>query len=210
MTRKISLVATSVLAGLALVPAAWSSSTAQPPDFWNYEQKDELTGTADQIAAQVRAGVKVADTSPNVRSDDLGALYTTQGRDDYVVVHEPALDARERAMAVGREDPTTAMLDAREQALVEKRSVQLSSGIQPDVVERTAAIAGNTGLNDHFLANDDRFRIDPATQPVPGSVTGSDEEIAWPEVGIGFGAGIAAILGLLLVARATRHRPLAH
>jgi hypothetical protein len=118
------------------------------------------------------------------------------------------LDARERALATKQTVQPTSALDARERALTEKREVQLGSGVYPDVFERAVAARGSTV--DQFIANDNRFRIDPSSNPVPVTVTSSGREIEWPQVGIGLGVGIALILGLLLALRATRHRPLAH
>jgi hypothetical protein len=131
------------------------------------------------------------------------------GLGQYASTATKSIDARERAMSVGREDPTIAMLDAREQAFAAKQNVQLSTGTPPDAFERAVATV-DTGSRDHFVANDNRFRIDPTNKPVPVSVTGSGNEIEWPQVGIGFGIGIVLILGLLLATRATRQRQLAH
>jgi hypothetical protein len=112
-----------------------------------------------------------------------------------------------------RENPVSteliSMLDAREQALVEKRSVQLSNAISPDVFERAVGTRG-TGSAEHFNANDNRFRVTPVDRPIDVAVTGSGDEIEWPQIGIGFGVGMALALGLLLGLKATRQPPLAH
>jgi len=119
------------------------------------------------------------------------------------------LDAREHAYIAGRDELSTPMLDARERGLTEKREVQLGSGVYPDAFERAVAARGSTV--DRFVANDDRFQIDPSSNPVQVAATGdSGREIEWPQIGIGLGIGMALILGLLLALRATRHRPLAH
>ena len=55
----------------------------------------------------------------------------------------------------------------------------------------------------------DNYRVDtaPVSQPTVGA---SDSGRDWPELGIGFAFGIVALLGVLLVMRHTRIRPLAH
>ena len=120
------------------------------------------------------------------------------------------LDARERSFDAKQVDSSTPMLDARERALVEKREVQLGSGVYPDAFERAVATHGQTRAP--LVADFDRFLIDPSTNPVQvtATSTGSGREIEWPQVGIGFGIGIALILGLLFTLRTTRTRPIAH
>jgi hypothetical protein len=44
--------------------------------------------------------------------------------------------------------------------------------------------------------------------PTAGSVTVSDSEIEWPQVGIGFGVGILLALGVGMSVRAARTRPI--
>jgi hypothetical protein len=119
------------------------------------------------------------------------------------------LDARERSFGA-KVDSSTPMLDARERGLVEKREVQLSSGVSPDAFER--AVEAQSQTRSPVVADFDRFRIDPSANPVQVTATasGSGREIEWPQIGIGFGVGIALILGLLLALRPTRTRPLAH
>jgi hypothetical protein len=117
------------------------------------------------------------------------------------------MDARENVTSAG--DELTAMLNAREQAFIEKRNVQLSSGTPPDAFERAVDTRGTSTL-EHFNANDNRFRVTPVTDPVEVAAKGSGDEIEWPQIGIGFGVGIALALGLLLGLRATRHQTLAH
>jgi hypothetical protein len=99
MTRTISLVA-AMLAGLALAPAAAGNHQfgdafvrgAQPdvferaarvqrPDFWNYDG---------------RTGAPIANTSPDVRPQELARLYLPDVKrpESMLVVKERALDAR--------------------------------------------------------------------------------------------------------------------
>jgi hypothetical protein len=123
-------------------------------------------------------------------------------------------DAVDRALVQRQQElgaSFDARLDAREQALVEKRNVQLSIGTPPDLVERVAAAAaGESGSRDYFVANDNRFDIDPTTRPVPVSVTGSGDDLEWTQIGIGLGAGILLAFGLFLGLRLINVRPLAH
>ena len=114
-------------------------------------------------------------------------------------------DAIDRAVAAQQQQRFESMLDARERAYGTKREVQLGTGVHPDVFERAVTARQQTS----GFKGDDRFRIDPTSQPVPGSVTGSDRDIQWPQVGIGFGIALALLLGLLLTLRGRRH-PLAH
>ncbi len=119
------------------------------------------------------------------------------------------LDARERSFET-KVSTARPMLDIRERGLVEKREVQLSSGVYPDAVER--AVEARSQTRTPLPADFDRFRIDPSANPVQvtDTTTSSGREIEWPQVGIGFGVGIALILGLLLALRSTRTRPLVH
>jgi len=52
---------------------------------------------------------------------------------------------------------------------------------------------------------DDRFRIDPTNGAQPVSVT-SDNEVPWPQLGLGFAIGLLLMLGLYATLRATRTR----
>jgi hypothetical protein len=191
MSRTITLIA-AVGAPLAVaVPSAWSA-----PDPWS-DGMNRKYGLGE-YSPEVRA--------LKLRSEALNKKY---GLGKYASTATKSIDARERAMSVGREDPTISMLDAREQAFAAKRNVQLSTGTPPDVFERAVA-AQVTGTRDHFVANDDRFRVEPATPPDTVTVSSSGREIEWPQVGIGFAVGIALLLGLLLALRIRRQPPLAH
>ncbi len=76
-----------------------------------------------------------------------------------------------------------AILDAREQAL----SVNAPVAIVEPVV-------------------DDRFRLDPTTGRQPPISVTSDNEVPWPQLGLGFAIGILLMLGLYMTLRATRTR----
>ena len=76
-----------------------------------------------------------------------------------------------------------------------------------DAFERAAAVKPSIG---QALVSDSHNRFDPANLPVSTPTVSAGSEIEWPQVGIGFGLGIALVLGLLLATRATRARPLAH
>ena len=123
-------------------------------------------------------------------------------RQSQTVVGSP--DAIDRAVTAEQQRLAT-MLDARERAFGTKREVQLGTAGYPDVVERTAVAYERTS----GFRGDDRFRIDPTSQPGPVPVTGDGRDIQWPQVGIGFGIALALLMGLLLALRGRRH-PLAH
>jgi hypothetical protein len=192
MSRIITLI-TAIGAALLVVPAAWGQTQPDARDVG----MNKLYGLGE-YSPEARA--------LKLRSEGLNKLY---GLGEWATTTPTSIEVRERGMSVGRENPTTSMLDAREQAFIEKRNVQLSNGTTPDVFERAVAARG-TGSDDHFVANDNRFRTDRVDRPVEVTVTGSGDEVAWPQIGIGFGIGMALILGLLLAVRATRQRPLAH
>jgi hypothetical protein len=164
-----------------------------------------MTRTFSFMAVIVAA---LAVSVPAAFGDDWGADRQTQtslaGMPDVV---DRALVQRQQELGASFD----ARLDAREQALVEKRNVQLSTGTPPDLVERVAAAAAKeSGSGDHFVANDNRFSIDPMTQPVPVSVTGPGDDLEWAQIGIGLGAGILLAFGLVLGLRLIYVRPLAH
>jgi hypothetical protein len=123
-------------------------------------------------------------------------------RQSQTVVGSP--DAIDRAIAAEQQRLAT-MLDAREQALGTKREVQLGTGVYPDAFERAVTAHERTS----GFRGDDRFTIDPTSQPGPVSVSGDGRDIQWPQVGIGFGIALALLMGLLLALRGRRH-PLAH
>jgi hypothetical protein len=132
---------------------------------------------------------------------------STDQLDAYSASTVRIMDAREHPVLAGGE--RSSVLDARERAFAAKHNVQLLNGTPPDVVER-AVTARDTGSVDHFNANDNRFRVTPVNEPITVEATGSGDDIAWPQIGIGFGVGIALALGLLLGLKATRQPPLAH
>jgi hypothetical protein len=130
------------------------------------------------------AGSRTSDTSPGMAPADVATLYSS---------------------SPGKVAPTS-MLDARERSFQAKREVQIGSLPYPDVFERAVAARERS---DHFLAADDRFRIDHTDVPAPVTVGDSGREIEWPQVGIGFAVGVALLLGALLALR-IRRQPLAH
>lgn len=56
----------------------------------------------------------------------------------------------------------------------------------------------------------DRYELDLQGGPTSVATTRTGIEIEWPQLGIGFGVGMAFVLGLILALRFTRSRPLAH
>jgi hypothetical protein len=164
-----------------------------------------MTRTFSYMAVIVAA---LAVSVPAAFGDDWGAdrqsPTSLAGMPDVV---DRALVQRQQELGASFD----ARLDAREQALVEKGNVQLSTGTPPDLVERVAAAAARaSGSGDHFLANDNRFGIDRTTQPVPVSETGSGNDLEWTQIGIGLGAGILFAFGLFLGVRMVRIRQFAH
>jgi hypothetical protein len=123
-------------------------------------------------------------------------------RQSQTVVGSP--DAIDRATAAEQQRLAT-MLDARERAYGTKREVQLGTGVYPDAFERAVTAHERTS----GFRGDDRFTIDPTSQPGPVSVTGDGRQIEWPQVGIGFGVALRLLIGLLLALRG-RRQPLAH
>ena len=77
-----------------------------------------------------------------------------------------------------------------------------------DAAERAYRISSAPGQDVVLLSGDDHTAFQPVDTSTP--VASSDSNLDWPQVGIGFGVGIALILGLILVLRTTRQRPLAH
>ena len=190
MSRIITLI---TVIGAALAVAAPAAFGQAQPDPWS-----------DGMNKRYGLGVY----SPEVRAEKLHSegLNKRYGLGEFATTS--SIEVRERGMGVRPVDQTIAMLDAREQAFATKRNVQLSAGTPPDAFERAL---GSHQRSTRDIVVDDRFTLDPSTLPTPVAVTGgSGDEIQWPQVGVGFGVGMALILGLLLAIRATRHRPLAH
>jgi hypothetical protein len=71
---------------------------------------------------------------------------------------------------------------------------------------RTGAVQQSAGRTLVF----DNHRLEELRPPEQISVSSSGRDIEWPQLGIGFGLGVALLLGLLLTVRFTRTRPLAH
>jgi hypothetical protein len=77
----------------------------------------------------------------------------------------------------------------------------------PDAIER--AVTGQRPVTERAI--DDHFRYDPAEVPKPAPVSSpSGNEVEWPQIGVGFAVGILLMLGVGLVLRYARIRPLAH
>ena len=76
-----------------------------------------------------------------------------------------------------------------------------------DALERS--VPANPAIG-NTLIGDSHNRFDPGNVPASTPTVSSGRDLEWPQIGIGFGLGIVLVLGLLLAARATRVRPLAH
>jgi hypothetical protein len=196
MSRTITLIAA---VGAALAVAAPASGQQVEPQWMQ---------ALEARSQELNRTYGLGDYSPAIRALKLRseALNQKHGLGAYPSSTVRIREALQHPVTTGSE--RTSMLDARERAFVDKRNVQLSTGTPPDVFER--AVAARTRSTEQFRAIDDRFRIDPGAQPVTVEVTGSGNEIEWPQIGIGFGVGIALVLGLMLGLRATRQHTLAH
>ena len=194
MSRTITLIAAVGVALAVAVPSAWGQQDARSDGL------NRMYGLGE-YSPEIQA--------LKLRSEGLNERYGL-GTSAYGASAVRIEEARQNPVRVDGAS-TISMLDAREKAFATRLNVQLSHGTPPDVFERAVA-ARSSRSADHFLAADDRFRFDPSNQPVTTrvSVTGSGHEIEWPQVGMGFGVGVALILGLVLALRATRQRPLAH
>ena len=95
--------------------------------------------------------------------------------------------------------------DAVDRAVAARQSLQPAGRSLVFDDHRTDAAQQSTGRTLVF----DNHRLDP-TRPEQVSVSSSGREIEWPQLGIGFGLGIALLVGLMLAIRVTRTRPLAH
>ena len=102
--------------------------------------------------------------------------------------------------------------------------------VSPDLVDRAAAARQAELERTHYLredralatkrdvaravttdpVRDDRFRLDPSSNPTPVAAPGSGRDIEWPQIGIGFAVGALLVIGLLLAYRTPRIRQPAH
>jgi len=72
---------------------------------------------------------------------------------------------------------------------------------QPDFGQRFLYPGGYPQSGHGYLGN----------APASASAVGSDSEIGWPQLlGVGFGVGMAVLLGLILTVRIGRSHPVAH
>jgi hypothetical protein len=106
-------------------------------------------------------------------------------------------------------NPVDGYVDAN-QRVVEPQSVKAERA-------RSEGLNRMYGLGDYATVNgyvDGPERAVPPTSTTPSitpvSVTTSDSDIQWPQIGIGFGIGIVLLFGLGLAMRAAHVRPFAH
>jgi hypothetical protein len=98
-------------------------------------------------------------------------------------------DLADRVVAA-RQQELSSMLDARERSITAMR--EATRVVSPDPVR------------------DDRFQLDPTRIPAPAATVSSAGDIAWLQIGIGFGGGILLAIGLVLAMRVTGVRQPAH
>ena len=102
---------------------------------------------------------------------------------------------RDRAQDAVRVSPDTS--DYAATAEQQRQAIMLDG--------REAALSINAPVVIDEPVVDDRFRLDPTSGTQPISVS-SDDELMWPQLGLGFAIGLLLMLGLYLTLRATRTR----
>jgi hypothetical protein len=110
------------------------------------------------------------------------------GADQNQAIVRVSPDLADRA-AAARQSELSIMLDRRERSLTAKSVAAAPVARDP--------------------VRDDRFRIGQPSVPAP-AVAGSNREIEWLQVGVGFGVGALLVTALLLALRAPVRRPAAH
>jgi hypothetical protein len=133
MSRTITLIA-AVGAALMLASPAWGKGQPVEPQWMQ---------ALDARSQELNRAYNLGEFTPymqalRLRSEALNEKY---GLGAYPASAVRINDAREHPVSAGRE--RTSMLDAREQAFITKRNVQLSNGTPPDAFER-AVTAGST------------------------------------------------------------------
>lgn len=115
------------------------------------------------------------------------------------------LDASDRGTLVVPQAGSV-LVDSHERVLGGNRGAAAATTYS-DAFERSATPKPSIGGT---RIRDSHDRFDPGNLPVATATVSSGRDLEWPQIGIGFGLGIVLVLGLLLAARATRVRPLAH
>jgi len=185
MARIITFVVT---AGIALVVAAPGLGKGQP-----------VTDPATE--AQILRGEALGRY---YQRDTIGVDPATQAQ----ILRGVALD---RHFGLGRFSPIVSP-DAVDRA-VAARELQRSVESQPSagrslVFDDHRTDASQLSAGRALVFDNHRLGESRPTEQV--SVSSSGRDIEWPQLGIGFGLGVALLLGLLLTIRFTRTRPLAH
>ena len=75
-----------------------------------------------------------------------------------------------------------------------------ASPVQPDFGQSFSYPGGYPQSGHGYLGN----------PPASASQVGSESQIGWPQLGLGFGIGMAVLLGLILTVRIGRSHPVAH
>jgi hypothetical protein len=187
MIRKVTVV--TAVAGLALLVAAPALGKGQP-----------VTTTDEEATALARSrALEKMEQAFQARGRELnGQAVTTPDVEATALARSRALEKMEQAFqARGRE------LN-RQHGLGENTGATV---YPPDAIER--AVTGQRPGTERAI--DDHFRYDPADLAKPAPVSSpSGNEVEWPQIGVGFAVGMLLVLGIGLVLRFARIRPLAH
>jgi len=196
MTRKITLTIGAAVAALAVgVPTAFGEGRLAGSQEPTLAQPDPMIedGFAQAVAAKRALGPTIVSertpepqwmTALRLRSEGLNRIH-----------------------GLGEFAPTagSGYKDAFER-IVEPQSIKALEA-------RSEGLNRIYGLGEYAPTNsyrDAHERAVPPTPSTPVSVTVSNRDVEWPQVGVGFGIGIVLALGLFLAMKATRQRPLAH
>lgn len=215
MTSKISLGTAVAIAALTVgttaahgqgryggsyEPAASSSREARSAVAFEHGRGRPLSGVAQSVATNSsgtgihKAGQPKVALEPNIET---GARCA--GR--YACVASDAFEhGRGQALAgVATSVTTSSSGNGFERSVEEKMA--LDGSVSTALLARTQEGPSNQGQ-----------AVEPAStlvSPADFVTASAPDEIAWPQIGIGFGAGILLALGVVLVLRYTRVRPLA-
>ena len=206
MTPRITLIIGIAVAALAVgVPAAFGEGSLggsqEPSDgvkyFYSVERATAAQAGETALSSYRDAFERGSVTKPGVHSSlsgyrdafergtpETAALQTSQMM---------AEDGFDKAVALANQRGLGSVLTYR------------------DSFERATPVKPVTGLHSkRDTYRDGAERAVPIAGPSEVATISSGRELHWPQIGIGFGIGIALMFGLWLAMRVTRIRPLAH